>query len=198
MMGDDDGWGLDDSLIKTELEMRRQIYNKFSVTVDDFGSKVEYDDFLEKLENIIYDITHGINADEARQEIIRFKKENAYRLDLSRAKKAGQQLTTINEANISTSQAPKANASTESSPASGLLTPLPVQIGAGLPLPLPLAPVPHLTEKGFFDYKPIQKAMHSTAFAPITHPEVLAGGWSSDIISRRYWSEAFSSLLVCD
>lgn len=66
--------------VKTEMQIRRQVCDVFCHTAEDFETPSEFDDYLEKREDLIYRLAHPTSQEdekEAWREVNAYKESNA-------------------------------------------------------------------------------------------------------------------------
>ncbi|KAJ5076381.1 cdk-activating kinase assembly factor mat1 [Anaeramoeba ignava] len=59
-----------------ETKIRRDLFKTFNKTKDNFSNLREYNDYLEELEEIIYQKTNAIEPEELNKKIANYRKEN--------------------------------------------------------------------------------------------------------------------------
>ncbi|KAK4529239.1 hypothetical protein CCYA_CCYA01G0096 [Cyanidiococcus yangmingshanensis] len=67
---------LEDEL-EREKAIRRRILRDFNKLPEDFSSDQDYEDYLELVEEIIYNLVHGIEVERTNERIAAYRKENA-------------------------------------------------------------------------------------------------------------------------
>ena len=66
----------EDPLVEKEVDIRRRVLRDFNKHEEDFATLREYNDYLEEVETIIYNLVHNIDQLETNKKIEKFKKEN--------------------------------------------------------------------------------------------------------------------------
>ncbi|KAG5452875.1 CDK-activating kinase assembly factor MAT1 [Clonorchis sinensis] len=66
----------EDPLVQKEVELRKKILIDFNKREDDFDSLEQYDAYLEKIEEIIYNLMNDIDVEETKRYIELYKREN--------------------------------------------------------------------------------------------------------------------------
>ena len=61
------------ALNQSERNVNKEVFSVYNLTRDDFQTDREYDDFLEEREEIIYDIVHNHDPENARSRMQSFK-----------------------------------------------------------------------------------------------------------------------------
>ena len=67
----------EDDFVEKEVDIRRKILKDFNKKEDDFDTMNEYNDYLEEIENIIYNLSNNIDVEETKKKIENYKRENA-------------------------------------------------------------------------------------------------------------------------
>ncbi|XP_035231476.1 CDK-activating kinase assembly factor MAT1-like [Stegodyphus dumicola] len=66
----------EDSSVEKELDIRRRILKDFNKKEEDFKTLREYNDYLEDVETIIFNLSNNIDVDSTKRKIDQYKKEN--------------------------------------------------------------------------------------------------------------------------
>lgn len=66
----------EDALVEKEVDIRRRIVKIFNKREDDFRSLMEYNNYLEEVEVIIFNLANKTNVEETKKKIEAYKKEN--------------------------------------------------------------------------------------------------------------------------
>lgn len=66
----------EDSQVEKEVDIRRRVLRDFNKKEEDFASLREYNDYLEEVETIIFNLVNNIDQLETNKKIEKFKKEN--------------------------------------------------------------------------------------------------------------------------
>ncbi|CAB0008278.1 unnamed protein product [Nesidiocoris tenuis] len=66
----------EDPVIEKEVDIRKRVLRDYNKKEEDFSSLEEYNDYLEEIEEIIYNLTNGLNTVETNKRIDQYKKEN--------------------------------------------------------------------------------------------------------------------------
>ncbi|KAH8868979.1 hypothetical protein KSF78_0004181 [Schistosoma japonicum] len=66
----------EDPLVQKEIDIRKKLLSDFNKREDDFDCLEEYDLYLEKIEELVYNLTNDVNVEETRRYIENYKKEN--------------------------------------------------------------------------------------------------------------------------
>jgi len=71
-----------------EMTLRRRIASIFNKTQEHFPTLKDYNDYLEEVEDMTFNLIEGIDVEEIEAKIARYQQENAEQIYLSRAKRA--------------------------------------------------------------------------------------------------------------
>ncbi|XP_011497030.1 PREDICTED: CDK-activating kinase assembly factor MAT1 [Ceratosolen solmsi marchali] len=66
----------EDAMVEKEVDIRKRILRDFNKREEDFETQSEYDNYLEEIENVIYNLTNNIDVIETNKKIEQYKKEN--------------------------------------------------------------------------------------------------------------------------
>lgn len=66
----------EDSQVEKEVDIRRRVLRDFNKKEEDFATLREYNDYLEEVESIIYNLVNNIDQLETNKKIEKFRKEN--------------------------------------------------------------------------------------------------------------------------
>jgi CDK-activating kinase assembly factor MAT1 len=76
----------DDVFVEKEVDIRRRILKDFNKKEDDFETLREYNDYLEEIETIVYNLVNNIDVVSTNKLIESYKKENANLIIRNRGK----------------------------------------------------------------------------------------------------------------
>ncbi|XP_014205600.1 CDK-activating kinase assembly factor MAT1 [Copidosoma floridanum] len=76
----------EDALVEKEIDIRKRILRDFTKKEEDFATQREYDDYLEEVENIIFNLANNIDVMETNRKIEQYKKENKEQIVKSKTK----------------------------------------------------------------------------------------------------------------
>uniref|UniRef100_A0A0V0GC94 CDK-activating kinase assembly factor MAT1 n=1 Tax=Triatoma dimidiata TaxID=72491 RepID=A0A0V0GC94_TRIDM len=76
----------EDPVIEKEVDIRKRILRDYTKKEEDFATLEEYNDYLEQVEEIIFNLTNGINTIETNRRIDQYKKENREQILKSKMK----------------------------------------------------------------------------------------------------------------
>lgn len=66
----------EDASVEKEVDIRKRILRDYNKKEEDFDSLNEYNDYLEEIETIIYNLSNNIDVPETNRRIEQYKKEN--------------------------------------------------------------------------------------------------------------------------
>jgi len=66
----------EDSSVEKELDIRRRILRDFNKKEDDFKTLLDYNDYLEEIETIIFNLANNVDVESTKRKIEQYKKEN--------------------------------------------------------------------------------------------------------------------------
>ncbi|GFY63424.1 hypothetical protein TNIN_185401 [Trichonephila inaurata madagascariensis] len=66
----------EDSSVEKELDIRKRILKDFNKKEEDFDSLREYNDYLEEIETIIFNLANDVQVEATKRRIEQYKKEN--------------------------------------------------------------------------------------------------------------------------
>ncbi|XP_010438126.1 PREDICTED: uncharacterized protein LOC104721760 isoform X2 [Camelina sativa] len=173
-----------------EIHVRRRISEIFNRREEDFPSLKDYNDYLEEVECMVFDLIDGINVEAIEAKIKRYSKENAEQIMINRARKA-EELTAALAA--CKAKPPQTNADTSSNQgvtAGTAYGQAPRPTGMG-PQPVPI--------KGGAEHQrhhPMEVEDEALRLIIERAGAERAGGFSSEISKRRALEEAFASIWV--
>ncbi|KAJ0262967.1 CDK-activating kinase assembly factor-like protein [Hirschfeldia incana] len=71
-----------------EINVRRRISAIYNKREEDFSALKDYNDYLEEVECMIFDLVDGINVEAIEEKIKRYSRDNAEQIMVNRARKA--------------------------------------------------------------------------------------------------------------
>jgi CDK-activating kinase assembly factor MAT1 len=86
----------EDSYVEKEIDIRKRILKDYNKTEDDFSSLDEYNDYLEDIETIVFNLANGIDVEGTKLRVEQYKKENQTIIAKNRQKLLRKEQT-INE-----------------------------------------------------------------------------------------------------
>lgn len=66
----------EDAVVEKEVDIRKRVLRDFNKKEDDFATLREYNDYLEEIETIIFNLCNNIDVVETNKRIEQYKKEN--------------------------------------------------------------------------------------------------------------------------
>nr|XP_022329788.1 CDK-activating kinase assembly factor MAT1-like [Crassostrea virginica] len=78
----------EDPFIEKEIEIRKKILKDFNKKEEDFATLDEYNDYIEMIETLIFNIVNNIEVDETKQTIEQYRRENKDQISKGRNKKS--------------------------------------------------------------------------------------------------------------
>lgn len=179
-----------------EIAIRRRISNIFNKREEDFPSLREYNDYLEEVEDMIFNLIEGIDVPVIEAKIAQYQKENAEQIINSQARKAeelaaalaaskGKPAQDDNDAMTSQGFQGGVGASTQGQYA-------PAVAGGAIPQPRPTQPIPIGSNNDMHAYHYDDEEMMRLR----AKRGGRAGGWSIELSRKRALEEAFSTLWV--
>ncbi|KAL2715637.1 CDK-activating kinase assembly factor MAT1 [Vespula squamosa] len=76
----------EDPMVEKEVNIRKRILRDFNKKEEDFATLREYNDYLEEVENIIYNLANDIDVIETNKKIDQYKKDNKDQINKSKSK----------------------------------------------------------------------------------------------------------------
>ncbi|EFJ31027.1 hypothetical protein SELMODRAFT_440128 [Selaginella moellendorffii] len=166
-----------------EMQVRRRIASIYNKREDNFASLRDYNDYLEDVEDIIFNLVQGIDVAETEAKIKAYNEENYEQILASRARKAVEISTALQQEQGFT----ETREAIEQGP-SGAYAPAVAGMLMQQPTRQP-EPIGHSLLNGGAAEDPEAQRIREERAA-------IAGGWSIDCCHRRDLTEAFSSLWV--
>lgn len=76
----------EDAKVEKEIDIRRRVLKDFSKTEQDFNDLRGYNDYLEMVEDIIFNLSHNIDVTDTNRRIADYKERNKDQIAKSRHK----------------------------------------------------------------------------------------------------------------
>lgn len=76
----------EDPMVEKEVDIRKRVLRDYNKKEEDFNSLREYNDYLEEIETIVYNLTNNIDIVETNKRIEQYKKENKELIMKNKAK----------------------------------------------------------------------------------------------------------------
>lgn len=177
-----------------EMSIRKRIANIYNKREENFPSLREYNDYLEEVEDMIFNLIEGIDVPAIEAKIAEYQRENAEQIMIAQARKAEEYAAALAASKGQPTQSdgdalgqgPQAGSSTgpqghyAPAVAGGIAQPRPTQ-------PLPVGSIPDMLGGEYEDDEKMKLRTERAA---------KAGGWSLEISRKRALEEAFGSLWV--
>lgn len=175
-----------------ELAIRRRISNIYNKRAEDFPSLRAYNDYLEDVEDMTLNLIEGVGVQAIEEKIKVYQEENADQILAANARKAEERTTALRKQNVQGSAslvAPSAEQVQSIGQPTGMYAPA-VAAGTVFMQPKPTGPVSQALHdrEGTFEDEEAKKLREERG--------ARAGGWSPELVRRRAFEEAFSSLWV--
>lgn len=78
----------ENSFVEKEVDIRRRLLKDYNKKEEDFETLREYNDYLEQVETIIFNLANDIDVDEMKKKVDQYKKENQESINKNRGKKS--------------------------------------------------------------------------------------------------------------
>ncbi|KAF9615598.1 hypothetical protein IFM89_024687 [Coptis chinensis] len=189
------GSGANNSYAK-EISIRKRISNIFNKREDDFPSLRDYNDYLEEVEDLTFNLIEGINVPAIETRIAKYQEENGDQIMNARARRAEELAAALAASKGGIAHTDVGNGVIQSSQVGvsvgGQMQYAPAMPGIafGQPRPTGMAPQPVPVGSGH--------DMHgfATDDEEMMELRARAGGWSLELSKRRAIEEAFGSMWI--
>ncbi|GMY35574.1 CDK-activating kinase assembly factor [Fagus crenata] len=180
-----------------EISIRKRIASIFNKREDDFASLREYNDYLEEVEDMTFNLIEGIDVPLIEAKIAQYQEENAEQIMINRARKAEELAAAVAASKGNPAQNDTDGASNQGSQTgygTGTQGQYAPTIAGGQPRPTGMATQP-VPLGGGFDFQGY----------PVDDEEMMklraerggrAGGWSAELSKKRALDEAFGSIWI--
>lgn len=174
-----------------EMTIRRKINSIFNKREEDFPSLKEYNDYLEEVEDMTFNLIEGIDVATIEAKIAQYKEENAEQIMVAQARKAEEYAAALaaSKGPVQTDTDGAANQSLQGGfgvTAQGHYAP------AIAAQPRPTQPAPLGGGSDMLGYcGDDEETMKLRA-----ERAALAGGWSLEVSKKRALEEAFQSIWI--
>ncbi|XP_027358606.1 uncharacterized protein LOC113867459 [Abrus precatorius] len=179
-----------------EIAIRRRIASIFNKREDDFPSLREYNDYLEEVEDMTFNLIEGIDVSDIEAKIAKYQEENAEQIMINRARKAEELAAALAACKGQPAQTDNDVTANQNSQVGfggvpqGQYAPT---FPGGQPRPAGMAPQPlPLGGSDMLGYADDEETMRLRA-----ERGARAGGWSLEISRKRALEEAFGSIWIC-
>ncbi|PAN25569.1 hypothetical protein PAHAL_4G311000 [Panicum hallii] len=180
-----------------EMTIRRRVASIFNKTQEHFPTLKDYNDYLEEVEDMTFNLIEGIDVEAIEAKIARYQKENAEQIFLSRAKRAEDLAAALKASRMNPVKTDADDTAAGSSQGisggagvQGQYAPAAVPGGLAQPRPTGMAPQPI---GGRSD--PLQGDDEETRRLRAERA-ARAGGWTIELSKRRAMEEAFSAIFL--
>ncbi|XP_061367803.1 uncharacterized protein LOC133310825 isoform X1 [Gastrolobium bilobum] len=178
-----------------EIAIRRRIASIFNKREDDFPSLKEYNDYLEEVEDMTFNLIEGIDVSAIEAKIAKYQEENAEQIMINRARKAEELAAALTASRGQPAQTDNDVASNQNSQAGLGAVPQGQYAPTfpGQPRPTGMAPQPLPLGGGdMLGYAgDDEETMRLRA-----ERGARAGGWSLELSRKRALEEAFGSMWI--
>ncbi|XP_010040840.2 uncharacterized protein LOC104429702 [Eucalyptus grandis] len=174
-----------------EMAIRRRMASTFNKREDDFPSLREYNDYLEEVEEMTFNLIEGVDVPTIEAKIAKYQEENAEQIMINRAKKAEEFAVALAASKGLPPQTdPDVALNSQAGLSVGTQGQYAPAIAGGQPRPTGMAPQPvplgtGLDIHGYDDEEMIKLRAERGG---------RAGGWSIELSKKRALEEAFGSL----
>ncbi|CAM0912988.1 unnamed protein product [Alopecurus aequalis] len=179
-----------------EMTLRRRMASIFNKTREHFPSLKDYNDYLEEVEDMTFNLIEGFDVEAIEAKIARYQQENAEQIYLSRAKRAEDLAAALKASRMNPVKAGSSDTAAGSSQGisggagvQGQYAPAAVPGGLNQPRPTGNAPQPIGGSDPLHGYDEETMRLRAERGAR-------AGGWTAELGKRRALEEAFNSIFV--
>lgn len=178
-----------------EIQVRRRVQNIYNRREEDFPNLRAYNDYLEEVEDIIFNLIEGVDVAVTEEKIARYQEENAEAIVASRARRAEEEAAALR-----TEQGFGARSTTE--PAT--IEPVNAAVSSSMPPAGQYAPAMFLPPRPTGQPVPLGAPSYNANGEPEDEETkrireergLRAGGWTMELNRRRTMEEAFLSIWV--
>jgi len=82
----------EDASVEKEVDIRRRVLKDFNKKEDDFATLREYNDYLEEIETIVFNLVNDYEIEETKRKVDQYKKDNQELISKNRNKKSEDEL----------------------------------------------------------------------------------------------------------
>ncbi|WZY86095.1 hypothetical protein YC2023_032479 [Brassica napus] len=175
------------SLSTPENSISSEKYNKRE---EDFSALKDYNDYLEEVECMIFDLVDGINVGAIEEKIKRYSQENAEQIMVNRARKAEDLTAALAACKAQPPQTDTDTSSNHGTAAATAYSQAPRPTGMG-PQPVPMG-----GGGGGADHQRYYSMEDEAMLRVKAERAIRAGGFSLEISKKRAFEEAFSCIWV--
>lgn len=76
----------EDASVEKEVDIRKRILRDYNKKEEDFDSLNDYNDYLEMIETIVFNLTNGVDLESTKKQIEQYKRDNKEQIQRSRLK----------------------------------------------------------------------------------------------------------------
>jgi len=76
----------EDPVVEKEVDIRKKILRDYNKREEDFATLREYNDYLEEIENIVYNLTYNQDVETTKKQIEQYKRDNKDQIVKNRAR----------------------------------------------------------------------------------------------------------------
>ncbi|KAH0871469.1 hypothetical protein HID58_078491 [Brassica napus] len=172
-----------------EINVRRRISAIYNKREEDFSALKDYNDYLEEVECMIFDLVDGINVGAIEDKIKRYSQENAEQIMVNRARKAEDLTAALAACKAQPPQTDTVTSSNHGTTAATAYIQAPRPTGMG-PQPVPIGGGGRADHQRYYSVEDEAMLRIKAERAP------RAGGFSLEISKKRAFEEAFSCIWV--
>ncbi|KAG0461093.1 hypothetical protein HPP92_021390 [Vanilla planifolia] len=186
-----------------EMAIRKRIASIFNKREEDFPSLKDFNDYLEEVEDMTFNLIDGIDVALIEAKIAKYQEENAEQIIIARARKAEEFAAALKASKGTVNTEANDSVAGQNLQPAGITTVLQGQYaptslpGSGLMQPRPMGmvsqPVPI---GGIADHLHGYAAEDEEGMKLRAERAARAGGWTVELSKRRALEEAFSSIWV--
>ncbi|KAH0935891.1 hypothetical protein HID58_013008 [Brassica napus] len=173
-----------------EINVRRRISAIYNKREEDFSALKDYNDYLEEVECMIFDLVDGINVGAIEEKIKRYSQENAEQIMVNRARKAEDLTAALAACKAQPPQTDTDTSSNHGTAAATAYSQAPRPTGMG-PQPVPMG-----GGGGGADHQRYYSMEDEAMLRVKAERAIRAGGFSLEISKKRAFEEAFSCIWV--
>lgn len=178
-----------------ELQIRRRVLNTYNKRQDEFPSLRDYNDYLEEVEDVIFNLIEGVDVAATEERLLKYRNENMDAIIASRARRVEEEAAFLSsggaadvtatagiDPQVQQSSLPAAAAAPGKYAPTMFLPPRPTA-----QQPVPVGP-PSYNAHGEPEDEETKRMREERGLR--------AGGWTIDLTKRRACEEAIMSIWV--
>eukprot|EP00262_Sarcandra_glabra_P008773 TRINITY_DN2250_c0_g1_i1.p1 TRINITY_DN2250_c0_g1~~TRINITY_DN2250_c0_g1_i1.p1 ORF type:complete len:197 (+),score=44.50 TRINITY_DN2250_c0_g1_i1:94-684(+) len=184
-----------------EMAIRKRIASIYNKREEDFPSLKDYNDYLEEVEDMTFNLVEGIDAAAIEAQIAKYQEENAEQIINARARKAEELAAALkaSKGNPVQTDAIDGAAGQGSQSGSGVTVHgqyAPAVPGGSFGQPRPTGPAPQPVPVGGGPDMHCYAAEDEETLKLRAERGGRAGGWTAELSKRRAFEEAFGSIWI--